>query len=338
MRRPIAMYARYVCVFFVLSASATASAKRHRHREQESANAPAPPPAAAPAPWIPQAPDSAALASPPASAPAATVPTAAAPESTPPSTVVATPSPADDPTSVAAAATDSDHPTAVFIFGAEAASRQFTYQSAQTTTLTPYSSGLAPLLAVGVSVYPAAQTKHFWRDLGLGAAYETSVDLVTHAAGTSLVTAWTRADVDLRYRIHFKAQGGPQLIILAGMGREEFAFATTSTMYPASTYKFARFGVDFMLPLGPVRLLADASLAPFFAGNALNQTFSAPQVHALSAAAGIGWSATPQFSLQLRLAYTQYAFSFQPRTGDALVATGAADSMWRTQVAAVQLF
>ena len=213
-------------------------------------------------------PPSADTPAPPAVSPE--VPAAAAPPAAP--AEPAAPSPAVSEADVAPRAPASPKPYASrastplaigVAFGA--GSRDFSYVQRITTSLRPYSLGLAPVLRGNVEFYPAAST-HIPVLSGLGIAADGAVSIggnFEDANGTRVGTAWHWFDVGLRERISLA-----RVLLLnvgAGFGLIHFSFTEDSPItsgpaeLPNVEYEFVQAGGDVRWMPGRFSLFGGAS-------------------------------------------------------------------------------
>jgi hypothetical protein len=216
-------------------------------------------------------------------------------------------------------------------------SRHLSYHQALTSNLRPYDLDGAPMLTVALAAYPLAEQRVL-RDIGFCLDYASALGLTSATrSGTQISSAWSRFDVGARYRA--RAGNGPEPAmfgVFAGYGVEQFLFTEANALaaeLPAAAYGFARAAADMRAPVGPVALTASVGYLHVVSNGDVGLRVRGTSNDGVEASAGVSLPFAGNFEARLSAIYTRFFYSFAPAAGDAFVAGGALDQLFKGQLA-----
>jgi len=223
--------------------------------------------------------------------------------------------------------------------GFEVGGRQFVYSDGLSPdTRRDYGVFGAPMASVGLEVYPAAGTKiPVLKDLGITGSYARAFGLSSSTeGGEPAPTTYQRISAGLRGRIPFTGPKGPVLGINGGIRWVTFEIEEPALLageVPDVDYLALRGGIDGVIPIGRVSILAGFDwLEPLKTGEVYGR-FREASVHGIGAMAGVGVRIAGGFEVRLLGEYSRFFSDFNPVLGDAHVAGGALDQFFGIRLA-----
>jgi hypothetical protein len=205
----------------------------------------------------------------------------------------------------------------------------------------------SPNLVVAAELYPLARlSTPVVRGLGIAGGFAHALGVTSQTStGTSISTAWTRAEGDLRLRLGFgaTAAAGESRFLLGlhgGVVWERFGFSGDATLLPwlpDVSYLFWRACTDGRLRAGPLALLAGFSYLPAIDGGQLADRFRQTAFAAVELGGGLAVPLARVFELRAAALYTRVFYAFHPVPGDLYVAGGALDHIVRATLLATLL-
>ncbi len=216
-------------------------------------------------------------------------------------------------------------------------SRHLSYHQALTSNLRPYDLDGAPMLTVALSAYPFAEQRAL-RDVGFCLDYASALGLTSATrGGTQLSSDWSRFDVGARYRARAGAGPAPAMFgLFAGYGLEQFLFTGANALaadLPAAAYGFVRAAADARVPVGPVALTASMGYLHVVSNGDVGLRVRGTSNDGVEASAGVSLPFAGNFEARISGVYTRFFYSFTPAAGDAFVAGGALDQLFKGQLA-----
>lgn len=208
--------------------------------------------------------------------------------------------------------------------------RSYSIVDRRTASLRPYSLPAAPLPSIAVEVYPLARSgMPIVEGIGITADYARAIAVdSTDSTGKRVDTSWQSWDIGLRGQWML----GPALVGAGfGYGAIDFELGDLGpgAQLPTVSYRLLQPGLDGRLFFGKLSVFAGASYLAALSTGEIDRTFPRASVGGIGARLGGGFSITDNLEVSLGAGYTRFFYSFHPEPGDANVAGGALDQMFR---------
>ncbi|UQA58180.1 hypothetical protein [Polyangium aurulentum] len=223
--------------------------------------------------------------------------------------------------------------------GFEVGGRQFDYSDGLSPdTRRDYGVFGAPMASIALEVYPAAGTDiPVLKHLGITGSYARAFGLSSSTeGGEPAPTTYQRISAGLRGRIPFSGPKGPVLGINGGIRMVTFEIEEPALLageVPDVDYFALRGGIDGVIPIGRVSILAGFDwLEPLKTGEVYGR-FREASVHGIGAMAGVGVRIAGGFEVRLLGEYSRFFSDFNPVLGDPHVAGGALDQFFGIRLA-----
>jgi hypothetical protein len=176
------------------------------------------------------------------------------------------------------------------------------------------------------------------RDLGVTGAFARAVGLSSSdASGAHVGTSWQTFDVGVRQRVHVASN--VLLRLSFGYGNVAFLFDAAPSdvsVLPSVRYTFLRAGLDTRVSFGAFSVVGGGAYLDV-ASSAMSDVFPRASFGGVEANLGAAYAVARHVELAFGLGYTRMFATLSPEPGDAHVAGGALDEMYKASIGVAYL-